>query len=403
MFTIVYIVGPRQTGKTTLVQSLAQEKGYNYLTLDKQTVDRRIDADPDGYISGLDRAVIDEVQQRPDLLRIIKYNVDERAGNGYFILTGSVALKAQPKVTDLLPGRMCVLKLLPLSQAELSETATNFITNVFKKNLDEWVCEPQNAEQLQRAIVRGGYPALLKLKARSSRVTWMRQYIDLISKRDIPSLRGQKERVELKRLLTILANASGGRLNISKIASKLNQAPGSAKRYVKLAEDLYLIQRLPAFDPAQNEFEPRKQSKLLFNDSGFLSALLGVTEVSQDKYLKHAGRLLETFVYSEIAKHSNALDDGHEIGYWADKRHEVDLIIRHNEQFVGIEVKHTTAVSARDFAGLQRVAKQLGKRMVRGIVLCRCEQIINFVKLSSETGVPMQAMPISALWAEKHP
>ncbi len=396
-FPIILVEGPRQAGKTTMVTGLARDENLTYLSVDDEVVKRDIDASAKEFVARLDRAVIDEIQERPDLLKALKLAVDQRGGNGHFILTGSASIKAQRRITDLLAGRMCVLTLLPLAQSELRTGRTNFLNYVFSDSTDRMDSDLTN-EDLQKSIICGGYPALQSRPTRRQRSAWLRHYLAALNLRDIPHLRDQKVRVNLKQLLTIFAGWSGSRLNIGKVSTKLNLQHATCKNYLELVKNLYVIRRLRAFDPVRDGFSDAKQRKLVFNDTGLLSMLLGVSEGEDARYRKHAGQLMETFVYSEIAKLCSWADDGHNLGYWFDPQYEVDLVIEHRGSFVGIETKHTTVPRPDDFKGLLRMAKQLGKRMVRGIVICRCQHMLNYEQLSSQTSVPMQTMPVAALW-----
>jgi predicted AAA+ superfamily ATPase len=119
---VVLIVGPRRAGKTTLVRKM-EDAGRTYITLDDQTVLAAAQADPAGFIRGLDRATIDEIQRAPDLLLAIKKAVDDDYRPGRFLLTGSANVLTLPRVADSLAGRMETLRMLPLARAEIGGKA----------------------------------------------------------------------------------------------------------------------------------------------------------------------------------------------------------------------------------------------------------------------------------------
>ncbi|WP_232295663.1 ATP-binding protein [Pseudorhodobacter aquimaris] len=127
---VVLISGPRQSGKTTLAMDIAADK-TPFLTLDDATVLEAAINDPVGFVRGLERAVIDEVQRAPDLLLAIKNVVDDHQSPGRFLLTGSANLMTIPKVADSLAGRMEVIRLFPLSQAEIIDSKSQFIDRAF--------------------------------------------------------------------------------------------------------------------------------------------------------------------------------------------------------------------------------------------------------------------------------
>ena len=129
---VVLIVGPRRAGKTTLVRKLA-DADRTYITLDDQTVLDAALSDPAGFIRGLDRATIDEIQRAPDLLLAIKRSVDEDYRPGRFLLTGSANVLTLPRVADSLAGRMETLRLLPLARAEVAGKVSTLAEPVSRK------------------------------------------------------------------------------------------------------------------------------------------------------------------------------------------------------------------------------------------------------------------------------
>src|SRR3546814_6920706 len=128
---VVMINGPRQCGKTTLVRSLSTT-GRPYLTLDDDTTLAAARTDPAGFVRDLDTVTIDEVQRAPDLLRAIKRSVDDDRRPGRFLLTGSANVLTMPRVADSLAGRMEVVTLLPLAQAEVQGTGSVFLEATFE-------------------------------------------------------------------------------------------------------------------------------------------------------------------------------------------------------------------------------------------------------------------------------
>lgn len=127
---VVLISGPRQSGKTTLATDIAAEE-IPFFTLDDATVLAAANDDPVGFLRGMDRAVIDEIQRAPDLLLAIKTEVDRDKSPGRFLLTGSANLMTVPRVADSLADRMEVIKLLPLSRSEILGSKSKFIDNAF--------------------------------------------------------------------------------------------------------------------------------------------------------------------------------------------------------------------------------------------------------------------------------
>ena len=128
---VVLVAGPRQSGKTTLVRRMASAD-VAYLTLDNATTLDAAQQDPVGFVRGIDRAVIDEIQRAPELLLAIKESVDADQRAGRFLLTGSANLMTLPRVADSLAGRMEIVRLLPLAQSEIHANKPSFLENLFK-------------------------------------------------------------------------------------------------------------------------------------------------------------------------------------------------------------------------------------------------------------------------------
>ena len=153
---VVMVAGPRQSGKTTLVRAFAG-RDRAYVTLDDDTVLAGVRSDPTGFLRGLDRAVIDEVQRAPELLRAIKRSVDDDRRPGRFLLTGSANILALPRVSESLAGRMEVVSLLPLSQVEVRGGKPSFLKTAFAGR----VARPQHVltgDDLVNTVLTGGYP-----------------------------------------------------------------------------------------------------------------------------------------------------------------------------------------------------------------------------------------------------
>ena len=151
---VVLIVGPRRAGKTTLVRKMGQA-GRTYITLDDQTVLEAAQSDPAGFIRGLDRAIIDEIQRAPDLLLAIKKTVDEDYRPGRFLLTGSANVLTLPRVADSLAGRMETIQMLPLARAEVEGRTPTFLEHLFAgmRGIEGHSCACQKRRRAGRNLV----------------------------------------------------------------------------------------------------------------------------------------------------------------------------------------------------------------------------------------------------------
>ena len=176
---VVLLNGARQTGKSTLVQSLSSGLGRRYLTLDDRVTLAAAKGDPDGFVAGLDGPVtLDEVQRAPGLFLAIKADVDRDRRPGRFLLTGSANVLLLPDIADSLAGRMEVLSLWPLSSAEIAGVpATNLADWLFDGPIDALNIPPCDRAQLLGQLVSGGFPEAVSRSSARRRAAWFDSYM----------------------------------------------------------------------------------------------------------------------------------------------------------------------------------------------------------------------------------
>jgi predicted AAA+ superfamily ATPase len=387
---VVLLNGPRQCGKTTLVDQLVG--GHrSYLTLDDDTVLAAARSDPAGFLRGLDRASIDEVQRAPELLRAIKRTVDQDRRPGRFLLTGSADLLALPRVSESLAGRMEVITLLPLAHSELLRRKPRFLDHAFRGKLGS-VANPVLGPELVDLILAGGYPDLLG-RTPSRRQQWARDYARAVIARDIRDIAEVARLDEMPRLLRALAHHAGQLLNFAELGGQLGFDAKTARRYLGILEQVYLVRRVePWFTNRLKRMV--KTPKLHFLDAGLLAALRGLTAERLSSDREALGGLLETFVFSEISKLITWTDHEVTVHHYRDKdQHEVDLILERDDgAVVGIEIKASATVTEHDFGGLRRLARTCGDQLKLGLVLYDGEISVPF-------GERLFAAPISTLWS----
>lgn len=387
---VVLLAGPRQAGKTTLVRRLTGPQ-MPFFTLDNASSLDAARRDPVGFIRGLDRAVIDEVQRAPDLLLAIKESVDNDQRPGRFLLTGSANLMTLPKVADSLAGRMEVIRLLPLAQSELRGGEHTFLDKVFTGELPS-VKNSLVGADLITSVLAGGYPEALARKTWSRRQDWYHSYIDAVIHRDVTDI-AQIERVqELQMLLHALAHYNGRLVNYSAVGAPLDMSHTLTRKYIGILEQLFLTYRLQPWHSNQLK-RLTKTPKLHFLDAGLLATLQGITLEKLQSDRGAFGPLLETFVLNELLKLASSSGHRLQFSHFRDKeKNEVDIVMQdRGGQIVGVEVKASATVTSADFSGLRRLAEGSKKRFGMGLVLYDHDKIIPF-------GERLYAAPISALW-----
>lgn len=388
---VVLLAGPRQTGKTTLVRKVAAQEGLRYLTLDDELTRLSARDDPAGMIRSLDRAVIDEIQRAPELLLAIKRSVDEDRRPGRFLLTGSANVMLLPAVADSLAGRMETLSLLPLSQSEIELCTSNWLDGAFGGQLLQ-PGRPAIGPDLVERVLRGGYPEAVSRPSPRRRVVWARQYIDALVQRDVRDVAEVLKLDELPRLLRALAQTAGQMCNYAQLGSQLGLDGKTARRYVGLFEQMYLLQRAEVW--ARNRLgRVVKTPKLQLLDAGLLAALLDLNAdaVAQDR--TRFGHVLETFVFAELLKHATTSDGDYRLMTYRDAdQYEVDIVIENAVgQVVGVEVKATATVREADLRGLKKWAGRAGGLFKMGVLLYDGTETLPL-------GEGLWAAPLSTLW-----
>ena len=388
---VVLLCGPRQSGKTTLAQHIAGD-AIPFFTLDDATTLEAALSDPAGFLRGLDRAVIDEIQRAPDLILAIKTAVDSDPRPGRFLLTGSANLMMLPRVADSLVGRMAVIRLLPLAQAEMRGTKPSFLDKAFDGKIPTSKA-PAVGDDLMEIVLAGGYPEALTRSAWRRRQSWYLDYIEAIVQRDVRDIARIDQLNLMPRLMRVLAEHSGQLVNYSGFGAALGMNHVTVQKYVGVLESLFLICTLPPwYTNALKRLT--KSPKLHFLDSGLLAALRGLTpeRIRRDRQL--FGPLLVTFVFGEILKLAGWTGTRYAFSHFRDKqRNEVDVVtVDERGRIVGIEVKAAATVTADDFSGLRRLAAGAGENFLTGIILYDGDRTVPF-------GERMAAVPVSALWS----
>lgn len=389
---VVLLTGPRQAGKTTLARQMAGE-GSRYLTLDDELVLLAARQDPAGLIRSLDRAIIDEVQRAPELLLAIKKQVDEDRRPGRFLLTGSANLMALPTLADSLAGRMETLSLLPLSQSEMQGATSNWIDVVFRGDFLE-LHSPAVGEALIDLVLRGGYPEAVARPATRRRFQWLKQYVDALIQRDVREVADIGKLDQLPRFLSGLAQMAGQMANYTQLGGQIGLADKTARRYVGVFEQMYLLKRVDAW--SNNRLKRViKSPKLQFMDSGLLSMLMGLGREEAQMHRVRFGSALESFVYGELLKHAAVADDEYRVLYYRDAdKVEVDFVMENaSGEVVCVEVKAAATVRESDLRGLRKVSSLAGEKFRMGVVLYDGTETLPL-------GERLWAVPLSSLWGK---
>lgn len=393
---VVLVHGPRQCGKTTLAREVGDATGYVYLSFDDDSLRASALADPLGFVGDLPvRVILDEVQRAPEIFTSIKAVVDRDRRPGRFILTGSANVLLVPKLSDSLAGRMEILRLHPLAQAELVTHSAAHATGFVEKLFGDGIAPTQQLRlggELAERIVAGGYPAALARSSARRRAAWYRDYIETLVQRDVRELARIAALDALPRLLTLAAGQTAHLLNVADLAAPFQLSRPTIRDYVTLLERVFLLDELPPWH--DNRLRRLiKTPKLHVGDTGLACALLGIDVNALWADRKLFGQLLESFVFQELRRQASGSDIPVSFHHFRDKDDaEVDIVIeRDGRQLAGIEVKAGATVTAADFRGLRKLREVAGPRFKAGVVLYDGEVSLPF-------GEGLQAVPIRNLW-----
>lgn len=350
-------------------------------------------ADPGLFVRHDGLLVIDEVQRAPDLFLAIKHEVDVDPAPGRFLLTGSARLVGLRDIPDLLPGRSETIELSPLSQGEIDGAPDGFVEAVFRHGVGVRVQTSglRRDDYVERAL-RGGYPEAVRRTGTGRRARFFESYITDLINRDIRQITEIERAADMRRLVNLAASSTGSLAVPASIASRMQVAASTIKRYLDLLDLLFVTRRIPAWS-SNLTTRAVATPKLVLADSGLAGHLTGMSVHRGRHPTAPVGPLIETFVIGELARQLAFADQSVRLYHYRDRdNYEVDAVLESaSGDVVACEVKAAETVRSEDFRGIQRLGRRLGDQLLAGIVLYAGGQALPF-------GERLRAWPISALW-----
>lgn len=393
---VVFLNGPRQAGKSTLVQTLAcKDYPADYVSFDNATQMAAATVSPEGFLSQRKGPlIIDEVQMVPELFRALKLVVDElrfenkKQSNGRFLLTGSANIMALPKLSDPLVGRMSVKTLYPFATCEVLSGKGDFLSRLFAAHFTT----VRSEVGLNDAVCSATFPEIAGKEERQRR-EWFDGYLTTILQRDVRMITELEKIGLLPTLLRVLATRAGSLMNDAEIARDIGLNPVTSKSYRSILQAMFL-----SFDiqPWYRNIGKRlvKSPKGYLVDTLLLCYLLdwNLEDLRMRKPDLY-GHVIENFVATELLKLLSFSEfRANLLHFRTSDNKEVDFILeRPDGSLAGVEVKTADRVDANDFKGMRAFQEIAKKNFVCGIVLYAGKETVPF-------GDNLFAVPLSALW-----
>jgi len=346
-YPVIFLTGPRQSGKTTLARATFPEFEYRSLE-DPQTREEAVE-DPRGFLRRFEDApgaILDEVQRAPDLFSSIQGFADERRG-GPLVLTGSQHFLLLEKISQSLAGRAAVLELLPFSMAEL-ERRPALTPDEFEKG--EGGRGEKERRGLDETLFRGSYPPIHDRGLEAS--TWLDGYVRTYVERDVRMISNIGNLDAFLRFLGLCAGRSGQLLNRSSLGADAGVDQTTVSRWLSILQASYVVDLLR---PHFQNFSRRliKTPKLYFTDTGLLCRLLGLRHAGDLRHHPLRGAIFETFVVSEMRKLFLHHGQRPPLFFWRDSNgREVDLLVDLGARRVPMEIKSSETVASDFLKGL---------------------------------------------------
>ncbi len=334
-FPVVAVMGPRQSGKTTLVQNYF--KKYTFLSFEDPKIRAFAKSDPEGFLRQYENEfgiILDEFQYVPEILSYIQLEVDAKKRPGYFVITGSQNFLMNQAITQSLAGRVGILTLLPFSINELKE---NKILR----------------ERSNDLIVMGSYPRVYVEKVEPEDL--YSSYIHTYIERDVRQLINVGDLKTFDKFIMLCAGRIGQLLNLSEIAGVCGITAPTANKWLSILEASYIVFTL---QPHFKNFNKRliKSPKLYFYDTGLACNLLGINTIKELEPSPFRGPLFENLIISDLQKQFMNLGKTPRMYFWRDNngRIEVDCVLDRAQQLTPIEIKASETISLSFFDALKQ-------------------------------------------------
>ncbi len=312
-FPLIFLTGPRQSGKTTLLKHLFPD--FNYFNLETPATLSRAKEDPLGFLSP-SKIILDEAQKAPWLFSYLLELVDKEKKQ--VVIAGSQNLLLHQKISQSLAGRVALVELFPFTLSEIKE----------------WL-----PDDIETIILKGGYPRVYQIKEKNI-FDWYQGYLHTYLERDVRHLKNIKDLLVFQDFIQLLAGQAGGLLNLNSISNNLGISATTLRQWLSVLEASYLVFRLrPYFANIRKRLT--KRPKIYFYDTGLLATILAIKNKQELKNHPLYGQIFENFIVAEIIKTFSHFNFPRKIYFLRDKTgNEIDLLWPHyGQKLSALEIK----------------------------------------------------------------
>lgn len=398
-FPIVFIEGARQVGKSTLTrQLLGSDPDTIFVNFDDPSVLSAAKENPTLFVNQARKTlVLDEVQRYPEIFLAIKSSVDSNRRPGRFLATGSVGVLRAPSTPESLAGRALTIRLRGFSQGEVRGVQEDFVSFFRTLGSPFGISSSLGRTDYVERITVGGFPEL-RDKPRRIRRAWLKEYVERIIEKDVGIFPRGTQPQRLKSVLSLIAGNHSGELVYSRLANELDVSMPSMKDSVDALENVFLIDRIPAWSSNVTKREVARP-KVIISDSGLAAHLMGSSSDSMADLTSPAmGPLLEGFVAAELLKQREWASEHFDLYHFRDRTgNEVDFVlVLEDGGILGIEVKATGDPRDHHVKGLKVLRDRVGTKWRGGVLLHTGAEGLAL-------GDDIFALPVSTLWGEHQP
>ncbi len=355
-FPIVAIMGPRQSGKTTIAKHIF--KKHKYVSLEDHDKRRMAINDPRGFLKQYNKnVIIDEAQRAPEFFSYLQTHIDDVKTSGSFILTGSQNYLLMENITQSLAGRVGLVTLFPLSLEELPT---------------------ENKGDIFKTIFNGFYPRIFDQKIRPS--SFYKTYLNTYLEKDIRLIKNISDYNLFLKFLKLLAGRSGQILNIQTVADDVGIASKTVESWLSVLETSFIIYRLR---PYYKNYNKRivKHSKLFFYDVGLVCYLLGIKKAEELESYYQFGNLFENFIISDLIKYSYNHGELTDFYFWKDNHNnEIDLLMESGNKIKVIEIKSAQTFREEFLKNMSKFIKLEKKKKVEQFLLYGGDENLTYKK-----------------------